>query len=471
MKKAQDPVVTAEPLTDDPAIVPSSNTALAANSMRTFAARTFATALTIITGIIVAKSLGPSGKGIYSGVLMLVSITMVAPAGIGAAITYALTKQRKPLGELVPALTLMLIGLSVVACAGAAVWAWLHGWNQSLLLFIAAIPGSIIIAWQGGLYVGLGRLRNLNIQSAVLALATLLAVALALLVFHAGATGALLAWLVCLYGSAAVVVWHISRLARSVSFAGIGPALRNLFNFGWQNSFNLLLGTLNYRIDSIILIAMLGAAPFGIYSIAVNFGEALFFITRPVAAAASRDVGVRGLRSSAAMTAKVIRICTAVVAVVAVVAELVGPWTIDAVFGTRFGDAGLPLRILLPGIVVFSTAGMFAAFFILQLGKPMIVAGINVAMIALQSGACYLLVPHWGSAGAAAASTATYVMGAMLNTAWFCRASGLRFGDVWLLRSDDIATIRIAGTEALRSFAGGSRGLRQAEAGAAHPLA
>ncbi|MDQ6780059.1 MAG: polysaccharide biosynthesis C-terminal domain-containing protein [Candidatus Eremiobacteraeota bacterium] len=433
--------------------IPSSGRRLAADSVRTFIARMLVTALSLATGIVVAKTLGPTGKGQYSGVLMVVALVMMIPAGFGYAVTYALTKLRQPLSQLLPALTVVLVGLTAVACAGAGVWGYLKGWNPLLTLFILAVPPSIILAWQSGIYIGIDRLRNLNVQSAFLAVATLGAVTLTLALLHGSAVGALAASVLCMYGAAAVVVWHVLRLSAWPSESRLVSTLQTMAHFGGQSSLNQFLGALNYRIDSLILIAMLGTSSFGIYSIAVNCGEALFWLSRPVATAVSRDIGVRGLQSSSAMTARVIRVCTAFVALVALVAELAGPWVVDMVFGSRFREAGLPLRILLPGIVVFSTAGVFAVFFLLQVGKPLIVSAVNVAMIVVQSIACVLLVPRFGMAGAAAASTATYILGAVLNTVWFCRASGLRPAEVWIINADDIQLLRStisAGWQAVR---------------------
>jgi len=422
----------------------STATTMAYDSMRTFVARLIPVALSIVTGIITAKWLGPAGKGIYSGTLMLVSIIMVAPAGVAGAITYALTKQRRPLSELLPAVAVLFLSLSVLSGLGVIAWGLLRGWGPVLWIIIAAVPPSVILVWQSALYIGLGRLRNLNIQSIGLALATLLGVASAIAVFRGGAIGALLAWLLCLYGAALVVVLHVMRLGRGPHRAPLGPMLAGLVRFGGPSTINTFLGTLNYRIDSIILIAIMGVAQFGIYSIAVSFGELLFMLSRPVTAAATREIGIRSPTGSAVITAKIIRICTAFVAAVSIIAFVFGPWAIDVVYGTRFTSAATPLRILLPGIVAFSTAGTFAAFFLFQVGRPLIVAAINVAMILVQATACFILVPRFGLNGAAFASSATYVAGAVMNTAWFCRLTGRPFWEVWILRRSDIHTVREA---------------------------
>jgi O-antigen/teichoic acid export membrane protein len=442
--------MTNMPDREDPSARSSTKT-LAHDSMRTFIARLVALVLSVATGIVTAKWLGPSGKGVYSGTLMLVSIVMIAPAGIGTAIIYELTKRRRSLSDLLPAMGALLLWSCGLAWVGALAWGLLRGWSPVLTIFVAAVPCSVVLAWQGGLYIGIGRIRNLNVQSVVLALATLVAVGVAVIVLHGGAIAALAAWLACLYGAAFVVVWHALKLGRGQSRAPLVPTMRGLVRFGGLSSVNLLLGTINYRIDSIILISILGIASFGIYSIAVNFGELLFTLTRPVTAAVTRDIGVRDAMDSALITAKVIRTCAVIAAAASVIALVFGPWAIDTVYGTRFHDAATPLRILVPGIVAFSTAGTFAAFFIVQAGKPVIISIINIAMIVVQAAMCFALVPRFGMNGAALASTVTYVAGALMNTAWFCRMTGVRFWDVWIVRPSDVQAVCAALRE-MRGF-------------------
>jgi hypothetical protein len=46
--------------------------------------------------------------------------------------------------------------------------------------------------------------------------------------------------------------------------------------------------------------------------------------------------------------------------------------------------------------------------------------------------------------GAAFASTVTYIVGALINTAWFCRVTRTPFWNVWVLQPGDIRTVRKA---------------------------
>jgi len=63
-------------------------------------------------------------------------------------------------------------------------------------------------------------------------------------------------------------------------------------------------------------------------------------------------------------------------------------------------------------------------------------------MIALQTGLGFWLVPIYQLEGAAIASTSTYIVSAIIVTIYFCRLTKLHWVDVWILRKEDLKTLR-----------------------------
>lgn len=412
------------------------------NAVTTFGARVIASIFSVATGIVIAKTLGPSGKGTYNAVQLLLSLPLAVSGGFGAALVFALTKRRQTVAQLFPALGVLFAASLAIVWVAVAAWSAYHGWNVVTIALVAAAPAALVVSWQPGYYVGTGRLRRMNVQSIVVALLTLAAVAVALLVLRTGVAGAVAAWIVCSYLLATVIVFDAVRGGGYFHRRELRERLGELTHLGSQSALNTVLGQVNYRVDSYVLVAMLGLAQFGIYSVATNVGELLFWITRPVATAVSREIGSREAAPAAYLTAVTIRVCAAVTTLAALALFVVGPAAIDAVYGTRFSAAAAPLRWLLPGIAAFSTAGTFASFFLFQLGRPFIVTVGNVFMIVLQAVACLALVPRFGMSGAALSSAITYIAGAVVNTWYFCRVTGLRAREVWLVQRSDLRQVR-----------------------------
>ncbi len=421
--------------------MPLKATSIGANALSIFGARTFAMIFSVLTGIIVAKALGPDGKGVYSGVQVMVAIVTALTGGAGAAITYLLTKKQKAIAQLLPALALVLTGVTLLAWAAVSVIFLLRGVSIVTLSFAVVLPAAVLLSWQPSYYVATGHMRSLNVQTIALAAGILLSVVASVYILHLGTTGVIVGWVLCTYLAAAFLTWRLFVDGKNQRSGSLREVLHVILTFGGQSGVNVLLGVLNYRIDSLLIVSLLGFRTFGIYSVAVAVGELLFMLSRPVAMAISKDVGISELRSSAAMTARAVRITTAIVAVAGAISFIVGPWLIKLVYGARFSGAALPLQILLPGIVAFSTVGIFVTFFLLQLARPALVTYYNLIMLAVQSVACVLLLPRFGMAGAAFGSSLTYLVGAAFNSWLFGKATGIGPRQLWVLERADIARL------------------------------
>lgn len=413
---------------------------ISANAAATFVTNLGGTALGVLIGIVLAKTLGPTGKGVFSGVQIMLGMVTVLTGGAGFAITFFLTKERKSIGFILPALGVVFAGATILAWSAVAIAILRFGFSTVTICCALVIPAGIFLSWRGSYYTAIGCLKSNNVQAIALSAGTLVTACVSLYIFRLGVTAVLIGWTLCMYISAGFFLFHILRAKQGQSPGPLRKVLRTLLVFGGKSGFNQLLGVLNYRVDSLLLLSFLGFGTFGVYGIAVAVGELLFMLSRPVAMAISKDVGVSDLRSSAVMTAKAIRLTTAIVATAGAISFLLAPSAIKLFYGVAFAGAALPLRILLPGIVAFSTVGIFVTFFLLQLGRPALVTYYNIVLLVVQAAGCILLVPRFGMAGAAFSSSVTYGVGAVFNTWLFYRTTGIGARE-GLLRREDVAKI------------------------------
>lgn len=413
-------------------------------ALESLLARMATMAFSVVAGILVAKALGPQGKGAYSAVQLAIGTIVAFSGGSGTAVTYLLTKARRSIDDVLPVLALALVAMTLGAWMVLAIWGVGRGIGSVVLIGAIVLPASIVLSWQQSYYTAGGNLRRFNLRQVVLGAASAGAIALALYGFHAAIGGVLLAWALCTYGAAAYFVLDLLRARTHERHASLRENLRTFARFGGQSGVNVFLGLLNYRIDSLIVVAAMGTAALGIYSVAVSVGELLFMISRSVTMAITRQVGTSSLEDAASLTARAIRISTAMTGVCALVCWFAGPPAIALVYGPAFEPGALVLHVLLPGIVAFSSSGTFVSFFLFQLGRPSIVTWWNAGMLAVQSIGCALLVPRLGLAGAAAASSASYLLGVAFNTWYFARVSGIGARRLWLISRADVYDVREA---------------------------
>jgi O-antigen/teichoic acid export membrane protein len=422
-------------------VKPQPRASIGRDTVRTFVFNVGAMALSVLSGIIVARALGPVGKGEYSGLQLLQAGMGAVTGGFGAAATYALTKQGRKLSDILPALIVLLIVLSAAALLVIAIVGAHVGFNARLAVFAAVVPAVVVLSWQQGLFLGLGRVQNLNYQQFGFVMLTLVLLVVALVVMHGGVFAAMAAWGTAAYCAAVVTVALIARFGGGGGTPDRAPLrveVGALVRFGARSALDGLLGFLNYRIDSLVLIAFLGASGFGIYTVAVSAGEALYRVSRSLATASTHRIGSASLAESSATTAKAIRLSTVVVIIGAAALFALAHWIVVVFYGPKFEPAVAALRWLLPGVVAFSSAGIFSAFFQFQLGRPMFMVYLSLGTITLQSILCVLMVPSMGLPGAAIGSSATYLAAALTSTIYFCRVSGLGAREVWLANADDV---------------------------------
>ena len=369
---------------------------------------------------------------------------MSVTAGAGSAITYFLTNKKRSVASFIGALASLLLIVSLVSWLLLGFWALKYGLTTVIYVVALSIPASVVLSWQNFYFIGIGQIKRLNIQSVFVSTSLFIAVILFVVILHLGIPGVFTAWLISLYLSAVVVVAHAIKTANGFKGFEFGPDLKQLIHFGSRTALNGIVGFLNLRMDSVILIALLGISQFGIYSVATAAAEMMLFVSGAFGTAIARDIGILTFDLSAEMTAKAARSINLVMIVIAVPLVALTPWLIHTVYGDRFITGTPALRILVLGVILLASAGPLGSFFTYQMGRPVVLLYFIIALIGVQSVLCFALIPRLGMTGAAIASTSTYIIGAIMRTAYFCRVTGLRATKLWIPHAGDLSTFKSA---------------------------
>jgi len=414
---------------------------LGRDSIRTLAFSIAQSGFAVLTGIAIAKALGPAGKGEYASLQLLQAAAAGVTGNLGMAITYELTRGQHKLSEFVKPLSVILAGLSLLEWAAIGVWVWLKGPDPAPLLFAVTVPALILLSWQGPIFLGLGWIRSLNVQSLYFAAGTFAAAIITLYVFRWGTIGAMWGWVASVWAIAVSILVRTSHEARGTQSVPTGAIVRRLLSYGLRASAGGIFGFINNKIDSVAALAWLGTAGFGIYSVAVAAGEVLFKISRSVAQAATQRVAAAERSVAARTVAKSNRASFAIIVAASTVAFIAAPWAVDLLFGKSFHQAGDAIRILLPGIAAMSCGGILATYFNYQMGRPIYLLYLSIMNAVVETGLCFVLVPRYHINGAALASTLTYLNAGVVMTWYFCKNSGLSPVDLWIPTIADVRTV------------------------------
>jgi len=401
----------------------------------TYGATVAAGTLSLLNVLITARALGPTGRGELAFLTTIAMLTAtLSSLGVEEAngnLAGLIPGSRRTLATNSLLLSCVLGGFGIAAIIGLVALApgVVGDANGSLLvLALAAIPVLIFQIYLQFLIRADYGFAITNLGSLAAPVLTL-AVNATLIAGDALTVGrALGAWVA---GQALVttllVVYVHARLA------GFGrPRLglaANALKFGSLAHAGRVMKTGNYRLDQWLLGSLAGPHELGLYSVAVAWSEAVFYLPEALMMVIRPDV-VRASRAEAARrTAIVFR--GAVIVTAPVVAGLIiaAPFLCVSVFGDSFQGSIDDLRLLAPGAFGIIALKLLANSLTAQ-RKPML-GNVAVAVaFAATIGLDLVLIPRYGGAGAAAASTLAYSAGGAAVAIIFCRAFGTRLRDL-----------------------------------------
>ena len=188
----------------------------------------------------------------------------------------------------------------------------------------------------------------------------------------------------------------------------------------------VLLGTfaerLQFRADSFIINIFHGVRETGVYSVTSGLAETLWYIPNALGTVMfSRAVDPKA--DAGRIAAVLTRTTIAVALATAIPAFILGPRLVRLVYGTAFTDAGVALRLILPGIVAYSVVAVLSRY-IVGRGRPGIGTFVLVTGLALNVVSTCSSCRASGSTAPRPSSSISYGLTALLTLAVFRRLSG-----------------------------------------------
>jgi O-antigen/teichoic acid export membrane protein len=390
----------------------------ARNVLSTFIAKGLALILTVVTSAIIARWLGPEGKGMLALALLVPgTLVIFLSFGIGVSNVYFIGSRRLDL----PTLTKNSVSFALLATilgAGIIFFLLVSGWLEALLpqvptwLILIALVG-FPIGLLSGYFItilqGLQFIITLNIVNLSQGGLTLILIIFFIIGFDLGIVGALVSYLGAgLLGL--IVLTMILRREGGIFKASWNPLImRSTLSFGLKGQIGNILQFFNYRLDLFIVNYFLGPKDVGIYSVSVGLAELLWhfpnavsFVIFPKAANTKPEL----LKN---FTPRVFLITLGFTAVGAIGLLFLGKPIISIIYSSTFLAAYVPMLALLPGVVLLGGAKVLTNE-IAGRGNPQynsINAGLSLAITVILD---LLLIPKYGVLGAALASSIAYTM-------------------------------------------------------------
>jgi O-antigen/teichoic acid export membrane protein len=411
---------------------------------------------TIAAGVVQAHALGPDGKAVLAYAVIALSLVLIATDGLSSAVLMQAAREKKRLGRIHAAMGMLV---SVIAVPGVLISLGLgiaFPSQRPLIGAALAIPFALYAQGARGIFLATGATAAVAAQGAITTVLLNLVMIAALVFGHAGSYPLLALWVAGQALAAAYTVLELRRRTAAASSPG-GPSLRALaaeqFRFGMRTSLAVVAGYINMRIDVFLISALLGARMLGIYTLAVGTGELLWSVSLPIVYAALENISGDPFHEAATLTARLMRCVVALQVTLGVLLFAAGPWIITTVYGAAFAPAGEVLRILLPGLVVYAVETFLGYFILMQVKRPLLLFAVQMTAAVVCAVITVVALPTYGIAGAAWATTTTYVAVVIFKSLFFRHQTGIGLREQWLIRSNDVRPI----VAKLRSKLRGSR--------------
>ncbi len=413
---------------------------LAASTLWGLASKLVTVAGNFLVGIIIARALGPEGKGAYAWVLQVVGILVVLLGmGLGTSNIYYVASGKVPIRATV-ANSLGLLPITGSIAAGACLLliagplAPDDRFSSGMaLLALGLFISTTAYTWLGAAAVGRSGLRPRAIAG-MTSVGTVFVAAIALwyldllsatTMVAAGVVGQVVATLVVI----------VAGGPGMVSFSPDLRAFREMLGYSARSYVVELVNFIHLRIDIILLGWLTTTATVGIYSVGVSLAEVARYVPGVAGAAlfarASQVVGSEGSELSARMS----RLTALLVVASVVVFGLLAPVLIPALFGPAFSGAVTVLLVLLPGVAAIAIAEVSGAYLF---SRKIIYWRTSAMVVALNILSNIVLIPRFGAAGAALASSFTYTLLMVIVLTLMRRESGLSMREIVLPTREDI---------------------------------
>lgn len=396
----------------------------------------FATQLAI--NIILARSLGSAGRGVYAvAVLVPFIIALLASLGFGPANVYhvsrgSLEKRHVVAGSLVSALLLGVAAYALLALAAeiSGKPSLIGVEPRYLLLSGLSLPFMLAAAFMQGVLQGERRFVHLN--AALLSQSITLAAFLAVLLFvpadrlYTSIAAWAASWIVSGLFAIALVRHHTP-----ISLGFHPPTMRAVLRYGSLTYLGTLTSFVNYRFDLLLVNLFAGATAVGLYAVGAGLAEVIWFLPNSVAIALAPTVAAAPEEESANVSAQAARSVLVVTVAMALVMAALAPPAIFLFFGSAFAQSAVAVWLLLPGIVTFSVWKIMSAYL---LGRHLLKQDLVAATVAMVATVVLdlLLIPSHGFRGAAVASSIAYTIAMLVDLYWVTQRSRLS-ARVWLV--------------------------------------
>ncbi len=324
---------------------------------------TMTLAVNMLTGVMVARTLGPNGRGELAAVLTAPYVFgWLLGMGCGKAVTFFLSRNPTGGAQLFTSWLVFMLPISAIAVSiGEFSLPWLLSAQSIETLSLARlyVPTIVLVMLSDlvlGLVLGGQDFLYFNVMSFVQPAGVAALYPLLWLSGHFTVASAVVAQAAMAVVMLAAATTHVVR-RHGLAWPNV-DIWRRTFWYALRAHGEVVSGTISQRLDLLIIPAFLTASSVGFYAIATNVSWIVVSVSGALSTILMPAAAHRG-ESGRSLVIKSLHATFVIGTVLGGGLFLFADTAIRIVYGAEFLESALPLRILLPGALAYAGACVF----------------------------------------------------------------------------------------------------------------
>jgi O-antigen/teichoic acid export membrane protein len=374
--------------------------------VQVMAVRAIVLATNLVTGMISAAMLGPEGRGVQAA--LMVGPQFVGPVselGLHASVIYNSKAEPELESDYLGSALVLAFGAGLVGMLVSWVVApyWLTRYDAATVhtarLMLTIVPVGVVMHILMSGLESRGEFRLANRLMLVASLITLVSLGVLAKTHRLTPATAATSYLFGVVPIGIAMAWFVFRMIHPVVRLQ-RRIVRRLLHFGFRYYGVDILGALSQYLDQLLVVLFLAPSSLGIYAVAVSASRILNVIPTSVSTVLFPTVAARSPSEIVELVGLAARVTTVIAVAAAIVLSILGPFLLHTFYGARFDPAIGPFRWLLIDCIIANLGRILYQAFTAG-GRPEIVTGIESIGVATSAISMVVLVPTYGTIGAA----------------------------------------------------------------------
>ena len=381
----------------------------------TFVTRILLIGIGLITSVIVARVLGPEGRGLYAVAATIVAIgVQFSNLGLHASNTYYVARDRELLPALVGNTIVVSFGFGGLGCAFTwiifSLWPNLAPLNGLLLILsLTWIPFGLAYMLLQNLLLGIQEVRSYNKIELTTKILGVGFIGLVIFLRNVRVEEVFSAGLIALVISFLWALWRLLMKIPNLPIPSFALFKENI-QYGIKAYLAAFFAFLILRVDLLMVKYILSAEEAGYYSIAVSMADMVYMLPLVIGTILFPKLSAMASNQEKwAFTRKVAVSVGPVMAVVVSIAAFISKEVVQFLFGTAFMPAVPAFIWLMPGVFILSMTSIFSSYIASQY-IPLILVILYFLIALINMVLNWFLLPILGIIGAAISSTISYLL-------------------------------------------------------------